>query len=56
MAVPIITQLDFSQLQKIVPAHAFNFIIVATNAGSASGKWNMHAVGPSDNIFTQPHL
>ena len=41
--------LDFSQLWKMVPALAFNSIIVATSAWS--GKWNRHAVVPSANFF-----
>ena len=41
--------LDFSQLQKMMPALAFNFMIAATNAWR--GKWNRHAVA-SDNFFT----
>ena len=35
----------------MVPALAFNSIIVATSA--SRGKWNRHAVAPSDNFFTQ---
>ena len=31
-------------------ALAFNFMIAATNA--CIGKWNRHAVAPSDNFFT----
>ena len=49
LGVPIIT-LDFSQLGKIMPALAFNFMIAATNV--RRDKWNMHAVTPSDNFFT----
>ena len=40
--------LDFSQLQKMMPALAFNFMIAATNAWR--GKWNRHAVA-SDKFF-----
>ena len=32
-----------------MPALAFNFMTAATNAGI--GKWNRHAVAPSDNFF-----
>ena len=42
--------LDFSQLWKMVPALAFNPVFVATSAWW--GKWNRHAVAPSDNFFT----
>ena len=38
--------LDFSQLRKMMPALAYNFIIVATNAWI--GKWNRYAVARSD--------
>ena len=41
--------LDFSQLWKMMPALAFNSIIVATSAWR--GKWNRHAVVPSNNFF-----
>ena len=41
--------LDFSQLRKLMPALAFNFMIAATNAWR--GKWNRHAVAPCDNFF-----
>ena len=43
--------LDFSQLRKMVPALASNFVIVATSAWR--GKWNKHAVAPFDNSFTE---
>ena len=45
------SSLDFSQLRKMMPVLAFNFIIAATNA--RRGKWNRHAMAPSDNFFTQ---
>ena len=41
--------LDFSQLWKMMPALAFNFMIATTNAWR--GKWNRHAVAPSDNFL-----
>ena len=47
LGVPIII---FSQLRKMMPALTFNFIIAATNAWR--GKWNRHALVPSDNFFT----
>ena len=46
--VPIIA---FTQLRKMIPALAFNFIIVATNVWR--GKWNRHAGTPSDIFFVQ---
>ena len=45
--VPQNIRLDFSQ--KIVPALAFNSIIVETIA--CWGKWNRHTVALSDNFF-----
>ena len=41
--------LDFSQLRKMMTALACNFMIAATNAWI--GKWNRHAVAPSDKFF-----
>ena len=38
----VFPSLDFSQLQKMVPALICNSIIVATNA--CRGKWNRHVV------------
>ena len=43
--------LDFSQLWKMVPALAFNSIIVAASAWR--GKWNRHAVVHSDKKITE---
>ena len=46
--------LDLLQLRKIMPALALNFMIAATNTWR--GKWNRHAVAPSDNFFTHCHF
>ena len=45
-----LSSLDFSQLRKMMPALAFNFMKAATNA-CQRGKWNRHAVAP-DSLFT----
>ena len=42
--------LDFSQLRKMMPALAINFMIAARNARRGRPKWNRHAVAPSDNL------
>ena len=46
--VLVFPSLDFMQITKI-PALTFNFMIAATKAWI--GKWNRHAVAPSDNFF-----
>ena len=46
LGAPIIR---FSQLRKIVPALALIPVIIAISAWR--GKWNRHAVAPSDNFF-----
>ena len=38
----------------MMPALAFNFMIAATNA--KIGKWNRHAVAPSDNFLRGYHF
>ena len=49
--VPIIRFLASLQLQKIMQALAYNFIIVAMNAWRGKCNTNRHAVALSDNFF-----